>query len=266
MSYGSRFTLTLFTDQPDLASDANVAGVERIGPDLERLGKPERQGGMNTWISDHSEECLGTLRARIQAEKLFARCNPIHSQSKQEINRLIGAGVRSIMLPYFHSTEEAAFFLRLTDGRCHPILLVETAESAAQIEAICKLHGVGEIHFGLNDLRLSLGWPSHFHVLVSDLLKEACAVVLHAGLKLAVGGVGRAGDNELPIPADLVLAQYPRLGATGALLSRAFFRAPAPSHLPTQIRALRQKLDEFSVMSHSELDSLRTQLAKRLDR
>ena len=39
MNLGDRFRLTLFTNRPALALAADRAGVDRIGPDLERLGK-----------------------------------------------------------------------------------------------------------------------------------------------------------------------------------------------------------------------------------
>ena len=43
--FGEAFTLTLLTDDSVLAKSAYDAGVDRIGLDLERLGKAERQAG-----------------------------------------------------------------------------------------------------------------------------------------------------------------------------------------------------------------------------
>ena len=51
MSYGNNFALTLFTNDVELARRADVAGVNRIGLDLEVLGKAKRQQHLNTWIS-----------------------------------------------------------------------------------------------------------------------------------------------------------------------------------------------------------------------
>src|SRR6185436_12988331 len=53
--------LTLWTSDPQLAARADAAGVERIGVDLERLGKRDRQGGLGTWISEHTEADLATV-------------------------------------------------------------------------------------------------------------------------------------------------------------------------------------------------------------
>jgi 2-keto-3-deoxy-L-rhamnonate aldolase RhmA len=244
MSYGSDFVLTLFTKDPTLAAAADRAGVDRIGVDMEQIGKSARQGHLATWISDHAETDLARISPVLERAQLFARCNPVHAGSAAEIDRLIASGVRVIMLPYFKTAADAERFIRLVDGRAHPVLLVETAEAAAVIGDLCRIPGAKEIHIGLNDMRLSLGWPSHFHVLVSDFLIGICATVLAAGLRLGVGGIGRAGDNNLPVPADLVSAQLPRLGATASLVSRSFFREPVPEDLGAEFARLRAWLDK----------------------
>lgn len=266
MDYGDRFVLTLFAKDPELAAQADRAGIDRVGLDLETLGKEARQGGLATWISDHAEADLPAVAERLTESRLFARCNPIHAESAAEIERLLAAGVRTIMLPWFRTVGEAARFLDLVGGRAHPVLLLETAEAAAIVEQLCRLPGVAEIHVGLNDLRLSLGWASHFHVLVSDLLEHICKVVRDAGVALAVGGVGRAGDKHLPVPSDLVLAQYPRLGAEGALVSRAFFRSGEALDLCDEVRLLRTRLSEYSAMPASWLRERRRELAERVER
>jgi hypothetical protein len=260
MSYGNDFVLTLFTNDAALASATDRAGVDRIGIDMEQIGKGARQGHLATWISDHAENDLAVVRPALQRAALFARCNPVHAGSRAEIDRLIAAGARVIMLPYFKTTADAETFIGLVDDRAHPVLLVETAEAAAVIADLCRIPGVGEIHIGLNDMRLSLGWPSHFHVLVSDFLVRICDTVLAAGLRLGVGGIGRAGDNDLPVPADLVSAQLPRLGATASLVSRSFFRAPVPVDLGAEFAKLRAWLDACAVRDRAWHDAQRAQL------
>lgn len=242
MSYGGDFALTLFTNDATLAAAADAAGVDRIGVDLERIGKSARQGHLATWISEHVEPDLAAIAPVLARAAPFARCNPVHDGSGAEIDRLLGLGVRVIMLPYFTTAAEAERFVALVDGRAYPVLLVETAAAAACIGDLCRIDGVPEIHIGLNDMRLSLGWPSHFHVLASDFLGALCDTVLTAGIRLGVGGLGRAGDNELPVPADLVIAQVVRLRASAALVSRAFFRGTV-TNLAAEIRRLRDRLD-----------------------
>jgi hypothetical protein len=79
MSYGDRFVLTLFTNDPELARRADRAGVNRIGLDLEKPGKHERQGHLRAWISNHKPEDIHALRPAVQDGECFARVNPIES-------------------------------------------------------------------------------------------------------------------------------------------------------------------------------------------
>lgn len=268
MSYGRDFILTLLTNDPKPASAADFAGVDRIGVDLERIGKHARQGQLKTWISDHEEKDLPLLRKSISSARLFARCNPIHEGSAEELNRLIGYGVEVVMLPFFHTVAEAERFIRLLDGRAAAVLLVETAEAADVVSKLCRIEDVREIHIGLNDLHLSLGWRSHFEVLASDYLDGLCKTILDAGLRLGVGGLGRAGDNDLPVPADLVYAQYPRLKAGAALISRVFFRGESPVDMAREIGRLRENLDHMNSLSVEALkekqECLRELIRERL--
>jgi hypothetical protein len=264
MTYGQEFILTLFTNDPTLASAGDRAGIDRIGVDVERLGKHARQAHLNTWISDHDEQDLPPLRDAVKHGKLFARCNPLHDGSAAELERLLAYGVEVIMLPFFHTVAEADCFIRLLDGRATPVLLLETAAAASVVDELCCLDGVEEIHIGLNDLHLSLGWRSHFDVLVSDYLCSVCETIRTAGLRLGVGGLGRAGDVDLPIPADLVYAQFPRLGAHGALISRAFFRG-APIDLSAEIARTRDNLDAMRVLSPATLEDYRRRLQVHLN-
>ena len=48
MSFGDEFRLTLITNDPGLAAKADHIGINRIGLDLEQLGKAERQEGQES--------------------------------------------------------------------------------------------------------------------------------------------------------------------------------------------------------------------------
>ncbi len=246
MSLGDSFRFTLFTNQPALAAAASRAGVDRVGPDLERLGKLERQGGMGRWISDHTEADLPAVFAVLGRALRFVRCNPPHAALADEIERLIGCGAQVIMLPHFHSVDEAAQFVRVVGGRARTVLLVETASAASRVGQLCRIEGLDEIHFGLNDLALDLGANGHFAVLCGTLLEDACATLAAAAFPFAVGGIGRALDESLPIPSELVYAQYPRLGATGALLSRVFCKDLRDGQLVQEVAAARARLSYWA--------------------
>ena len=59
-------------------------------------------------------------------------------------------------------------------------------------------------------------------------------------MPLGIGGIGRLADAGLPVAPDLVYAQYPRLGATAALVSRSFLAGPCD--LALEVRRSRERL------------------------
>ena len=56
------FLFFLMTNDPQLAAEAKQAGIERIGPDPEILGKKSRQGHLDARISRHTVEDAGRIR------------------------------------------------------------------------------------------------------------------------------------------------------------------------------------------------------------
>src|SRR5437868_4887571 len=86
-----RFVLTLWTGDPVLAREADAAGIDRIGVDLERAGKAERQQGRGTWISPHTERDLAALGPLLGRADLFARVNPVNSRTPRELEAVLGA-------------------------------------------------------------------------------------------------------------------------------------------------------------------------------
>ena len=260
MSFGSDFILTLFTDDPELAARADAAGVDRIGPDLEIVGKRRRQGHLNTLISEHTIADLAAIRPCLTNAALFVRTNPIHPGSSDEIERVIAEGAAVVMLPMFTTPEEAATFLRLVRGRARTVLLLETAQAVARIDEFITLGGFDEMHIGLTDLYLSSGLRNPFEVLCSDTLETVCAKLRTARIRFGMAGIGRAGDTNLPIGSDLVYPQYPRLSASGALLSRVFFAPNGDFDLAREVAGARARLDHFAALPAEVLAGARAEL------
>src|SRR3569833_3077497 len=116
--YGARFTLTLVTDDPALAAEADVAGVQRIGIDIERLGKAGRQAAQpQARISAHTLDDLARLAPVVRKARLFCRLDPPHAGTREQIERALDRGAGVLMLPYFADSEDAARFVELVDGR-----------------------------------------------------------------------------------------------------------------------------------------------------
>ena len=262
--FGAAFRLTLVTSDPGLAAAADRSDVDYIGIDLDVLGKAARQSGEDSRLSDHKAEDLATIGGSVTRAKLFARVNPFNSQTPVEIENVLRRGAQTIMLPYFRTVAEVAEFVGLVRGRAQISMLLETASAAVRIREIVAVPGIQEVMFGLNDLRRELRVANHFEVLASPLLDALAREVRDAGLALAIGGVADPGDSALPIPPDLVLAQYPRLGATGAWLSRSLLlRVTSDEDLGRAIRAIRARLSDWGVASPQSLEAARRELADR---
>ncbi len=269
-SFGSNFALTLFTDDVTEAAAADAAGIDRIGVDLESIGKRERQAHLGSFrVSAHEIGKQREVAEVLTHSDLFARTNPVHPGSATEIDFLLGCGTRVLMLPAFTTAAEVARFVDLVGGRARVCLLLETVDAADRIREIVSVRGVDEIHVGLNDLGISTGAGiglRRFSLLSSGLLEELSRNVRAAGIRFAVGGLGRALDQTLPVPSDLVYAQYPRLGACGAIVARSFLGvAGPPADLPRQVCLCRQRLDYWAAVGDDALGCAKLRLTRHLE-
>ena len=245
--------LTLWTDDPVLAAQADAAGIDRIGPDLERLGKRRRQQGMGYRISEHRRERLPALRAALHDAQLFARTNPLHHGTAGEVERLLAAGVQVLMLPMFTTAGEVTRFAATVAGRARVVLLLEQAAAVEQLDEILAVDGVDELHVGLNDLALSLGEANRFRLLTDPLLERVADRAHAAGLPLGIGGLGRAGDGSLPVPSDLLYAQHARLGASCALIARSFLTGGG--ELAAEVGRARERIAYWRTRERDELEA-----------
>jgi hypothetical protein len=262
------FTLTAITRDPALAAALDAAGVERIGIDIERLGKAARQRHVaGARISEHRVADLAALAPRLRRAVPFIRVNPIHDGSRGEIDEAIALGARVVMLPYFTTAREVVRFVDLVAGRAACVLLLETAAALARLRDIVAVAGVAEIMVGLNDLHLSLGLAHPFEVVISELMALAARQVRDAGVRFGFGGLARVGDDALPVPSDLVYAQYARLGASTAWLARSFFAGGLPGgalDIAAEVAKLRARLAFWAAQPDAALAAMRDQLAQRV--
>lgn len=260
--FGEGFTLTLVTDDPGLAAEADAAGVQRIGIDIERLGKAGRQADHpQARISAHILADLGRLKPALRRARLFCRLDPPHPGTGEQIERAVDLGVGVLMLPYFADAADAARFVDLVDGRADTVLLVETSAAAWRIDLLAGLDGLDEVMVGLNDLSWNMSVANRFSLLASPLMQAMSAVVRGAGKRFSVGGLGRWDDSGLESPPDLIYAQYPRLQAQGAWLARSFYQGPQPFDWPSAVQTLRRRLDHWAAQDIGALEKARQALA-----
>lgn len=212
--------LMYITNKPQIAQIAEKYSVDRIWVDLEKIGKNERQAGMNTVQSTHSISDVSTIRQSINRAELLVRVNPLYSHSREEIDEVIARGADIIMLPFFHSAEEAKRFVDIVDGRAKTILLVETIDAEKNLDDILTCGG-DEIHIGLNDLHLQYHLKFMFELLSNGKVEEICSKISKAHIPYGFGGIARLDEGMLP--ARHIIAEHYRLGSTMAILSRSFY-------------------------------------------
>lgn len=243
----NEFLLTAITSDPEIVSALDAAGANRIGIDIERIGKLHRQRQVpGARISTHQLDELSVVAARVTRAEVFARLNPLHDGSLAEVERALALGARVLMLPYFTGPREVAGFVGMIGGRASSVLLLETAAAVERLPEIVAVQGVSEIVVGLNDMHISLGLSHPFDVVVSDLMDTIAARVRDAGLRFGFGGLARFDDSTLPVPPDLVYAQYPRLNATSAWLARSFFAGLPSSAIGAAVQGLRRRISYWA--------------------
>ena len=217
------------TNDPEVATIAESAGVDRIFVDLEYIGKADRQGGMDTVQSHHSIGDIKKIKAVLKTSELLVRCNPLHDStnsycsSKEEIDSIVDAGADIIMLPYFKSVLEVKDFLKYVGGRTKTMLLVETPEAVERIDEILELNGIDFVHIGLNDLSLGYHKKFMFELLTDGTVETLCAKFKKANIPYGFGGIASLGKGM--IPAEHIIMEHYRLGSSSAILSRSFYDA-----------------------------------------
>lgn len=242
--------LMYITNNPDIAKIAEKSGVDWIFVDLEIIGKEERQGHLDTVISRHSINDVKKVKQVLTSSELLVRINPIHDNSRKEIDKVIDGGADIIMLPFFKNKEEVETFVKYVDGRCKTCLLLETPEAVENIDFILKVKGIDYIHIGLNDLHLGYGMKFMFEPLANGTIDMICNKIKAKGIPYGFGGIARLGQGKLP--AENIITEHYRLGSSMVILSRSFCNLAITKNLDdikktflTGIREIRDFEDEL---------------------
>jgi len=188
------------------------------------------------------------------------RVDPLHAGTAAQVDAVAGLGARVVMLPMVATAEEARRFVDIVAGRMWVVLLVETAAALDVAGDLAAVPGVDEIHVGLNDLALSLHLATRWQVLAGERLAAAARAVRAAGRRFGFGGIGGVDDDALPIPADLIYAEYARIGATAALVARAF---PTAGDLAGQVARARARLASWRAARPAALAEAHAELSRR---
>lgn len=239
--------LFLISNKKEFILAALKNNVARIFIDLEINGKFERQGHLNTHITDH--DISDVIKARLLIDsmpdissKLLVRINPFHEGTDAEIEAVISAGADYIMLPMIKKIDDVEFVTKKIKGRSRFIPLIETVYSFMNLENIINIEGVDEIYIGLNDLHLEYNLKFMFEPLANGMLDKAAELLSKRGIPFGFGGIARAGEGVLP--GELVLAEHLRLGSSMVILSRTFMwsfleKSTLESSLKSELEKLR---------------------------
>ncbi len=212
--------LMLLTGDPAYAKRAQDCGVDRIFVDLEYINKAERQRGRNTYITQYTLDTIAPVRKVLNKSKLLIRINPIHSNSKMEIDRAIDEGADMLMLPMAYDAHDVETFISMVDGRAYTIPMIETAQAMVHLDDILAVKGIDELFIGLNDLHISLGLSFMFEPLSGGLVEYMGKKINAKGIPWGFGGIAKIGEGLLP--AEKIIAEHYRLGSTSVILSRTF--------------------------------------------
>ena len=158
--------LMYITNVPEIASIADMAGVDRIFIDLERYGKEKRQKNWDSVKSKHSISDIPKVKAAVKNAQIFVRTDPVFDGFADELESVLACRPDVVMLPYFKTVREVETFIKAVDGRVRTSILLETREAAELIDDIISVGGIDEIHIGLNDLSHSYGKKFLFEELV----------------------------------------------------------------------------------------------------
>lgn len=249
----------LITNNQELAKYAEDCGVARIFIDLEVMGKKERQGHLDTLISQHSIKDIPKVKSSIKNAELLVRLNPLHKNTQNEVDQAIEMGADLVMLPMFETAKDLKLFSTMVAGRAGIIPLVETYSALKDISNIVDIKGLSEIYIGLNDLHLDMGLNFMFEPLANGMVDAATDIIKSANLPFGFGGVARIGEGD--IPGELVLAEHMRLGSNSVILSRSFHKSGS------ELISFRQNIDLKSEIKKLflTLQSLRLRDSKNIE-
>ena len=224
----------------ELVKKYDSIGVDRIFIDLEILGKKERQGHLDTVISNHSIEDIKNIKPYLKNSKLLVRINPINMNSRLEIDTCIGYGADIIMLPMFKTKKEVETFISFVNKRAKVCLLLETTQALCRIDDILEVNGIDEIHIGLNDLHLAMNLNFMFELLSGGIVDYLSNKIKNKNIPFGFGGIATLDSGM--ISGEMVLKEHIRLDSSIVILSRAFKNVAAEDFAKFEKEFLKLKL------------------------
>ncbi len=209
----------LFTHDPELAKQAESAGIDRIVVDFEFRGKSERQSGYHLEVNKATIADLRKIRKGIGIP-ILVRTNPISTESRKEISAIISEGADIVMLPMFRTKGEVEDFLEFAGDNVHKSLLFET-RGAVDIATELNYLTFDEYYIGLNDMAIDYNLSFSYDVLQCDIVQRIRNAI--PDRPFGFGGI-TVVDGGSPLKTKDILKKMASHGCSLAILRRAFKR------------------------------------------
>jgi hypothetical protein len=216
------FNYIAITNKVEHALLLDSCGIQQIMVDTERIGKAERQLGSNAVINFHQIEDVAKLKSIELKAKIICRINGYHAKIFKEIEQSIDAGADILMLPMIQNLNDFSKLVNQISNRVEILPLIETPYSIFNLNKIIEIATPSQLHFGLNDLHLSLGMKNLFEVLLSPLFASAVSYANDRVNLVGIGGVGYPISTQKVAP-QLLINEHLLLGSRSVILSRSFF-------------------------------------------
>ncbi|PZO76081.1 MAG: hypothetical protein DI629_16370 [Mesorhizobium amorphae] len=198
------------------------AGIARVLVDLEKLDKAQRQAGKQLHLSALDWDDVAAVRAVLPAGALMVRLDPLHENTRGQIDKAIDLGADRLMLPYFSSSDSVFRFCDLVAGRVPVVPLVERVAAVHDAPRLMESRAVAEFHVGMNDLAIDCGAASHLDLWTAPLIVDLAEEARRQRHAFGIGGVTDPRCSGLPIDPGWIIAQQARLGSSASLLGRHF--------------------------------------------
>ncbi len=209
----------------------DIYAISKLNPtkniiflDFEKIGKQERQKGLNTFITHHQLEDLVTIRKIFKNNKLMIRTNPLNDKTLQELNYFKNFSPYFFMLPNYQSYKDLNKFFNLINNKKINIFpLCENKNAIEDLENIDKLNfSLKYLLFGLNDLKISYGYKFLFESLSNGLIENSINTLKKLkSVNYGFGGIASV-DTGL-IDSRRILTEHFRLKSKFVILSRSFY-------------------------------------------
>ena len=252
--------LMLISNEEKIIKLSESLGFDRIFIDLEIVGKVERQGHLNTFITDHKLSDISMAKKYLKKTELLVRINPFYDGTKEEVEECIKRGADIIMLPMFKTVYEVEQFIEYVGKRAKICLLLETSQALVRINDIVRISDIDEIHVGLNDLHLSMDLDFMFELLSGGIVEYLSNIIRAKDITFGFGGIAKIGEGV--IPAEMILGEHYRLGSQMAILSRTFRNNV--KDLELEINRIRKKEDEIKKWTSNEFEKNKIALIERV--